>query len=217
MLCSLEEARSAGAIGDDGEVTAAIEAAGARVEGYTGQVFEPRVITLLVDVDEEGIARLRHRVIAVSEVRWDGDTVVHPPESYLVRTSAQVGDYDTVVVRAWGSNMLVAGAEPWNGGFEALAAGWGRRLLVTGTFGWSDIPERVRRGTALVAAWLRSQDRTQAPDETAAPEVDPEGNVLPVVPSRRRDADAPPTATTTGTTDADRELQPFRRNMVRVG
>jgi hypothetical protein len=180
--CSLDEARSAGATGNDAEVTAAIEEASERVERYTGDVFEPTPMTLQVDVDGEGIAWLRRRIRLITSVTWLGAPEPVATSAYRVDSSVVVGGRDTIAMYgdlSW-ADVTVLGAEPWNGGWANLARR--QTIVVVGVFGWDAPPAGVRRATAMIAAKLRDDDVLTDSASSGGTTADAEGNVLPVVP-----------------------------------
>lgn len=227
--CTIADAKDAGATGTDAEITAAIERASARVDRYCGDVFAPTVLTVRAQISNRGVALLPRRLRTVTAVRYAGLTTTLPVDAFTVRSSGTVvGSIDAIVLsgtRGW-SDVTVLGAEPWAGGWAGLSRATGtddNALDVTGEFGWAAAPGDVVEATALIATWLRGNDRTPAglPVLDAAG-TDTEGNVLPVVPGKVRDRAQVALAvdvhrTTTGVIAADALLAPYVRQPVRFG
>jgi hypothetical protein len=152
--CSIDQARSAGALGTDDEVLAAIVQASLRVERFTSDLFAPQLRTLRRKVDDDGIVRVRKRVSSISSVTFEGASTPLAVESYSVRSSSDDGFPDQIVLgglQAW-SDVTVNGAEPWNGGWVGLAQRFGASrdpyVTVVGEFGWSSPPLDVQQVTA---------------------------------------------------------------------
>lgn len=218
--CTLDEARAAGAVGDDAAVTLAIARAQSSVEDFTGDLFEPSTRTVVARLGADGRAMLPYRVTdpAGSYTVTDHDGVAATPYAagtFRMFSSAVEGDVDAVGLgSAWaGSNVLVYGMEPW-----ARPRNWQGRVRVSGQFGWDVCPEGVTAATAMLAAHL-SRDITPDPDGNpatplpqTATQVDPEGNVIPVVPPFGEGEDSTATARrTTGHRAVDALLVPYQR------
>lgn len=215
---SLEEARSAGASGSDAEVLAAIEAASARVERYTRDVFEPTLLTQTLDVLPDGVVRSVKRIIAVDSVALYGVASPLDPTGWRLESDG------TILVLAFigGGDITINGAEPYNGGWANLMTRE-PRVIVTGTFGWATPPYDVKQATALIAAAIRGADVLTDSATTSGTAADAEGNVLPVVPpfneDERRDelaAAARVRSRTTGVLEADALLASYVREPVRI-
>lgn len=221
--CSLDEARSAGARGTDGEVTAAIEEASERVERYTGELFTPTALTVEAVVDNEGIAHLRKRIQSVTSVTWLGAPTPVATTAYRVSSSETFGARDTIAMYgdlSW-ADVTVLGAEPWNGGWANLSRSRDPRIVVVGVFGWDAPPPAVRRATAMIATKLRDDDQLTDSASPGGTTADTEGNVLPVVPPFTDDEQQAQRATvvrsrTTGVLAADVELSRYVREPVRI-
>lgn len=215
--CTREQAKSAGARGSAAELDAAIADAQERVERYTGDVFEPTVLTVDADVDSEGFAYLPRRVIDVDSVSWYGVATPIDVAGYRVSSSSTPGGRDRIELAGslgW-SDITVNGAEPWNGGWLGYASRFGSpRVTVVGTFGWAEVPSQVRDATALLAAHLRGTD-ADAEDPTV--QVDVEGNVLPVVESAKPAKSDSVRDRTTGSAVVDELLADYVRQPVRIG
>ncbi len=206
--CTLPEARAAGATGTDAEVTAAIVAATARVDRYTGEIWETRPgVTVRARFGGDGVALLPRRVQTVDMVTFAGATSPLTASAYRVRSSAVMGDVDAVEwVSGLGDwNDLVVGAERWNGGWANLGGGSRNQVLVTGTFGHKATPQPVTQATALLAAAIRTGGLPPAG-------TDLEGN-----PNGLADPNLTPAGSGTGLTAADELLRPLRRAPLRVG
>lgn len=222
--CTADDAKSAGARGSIAEIAAAIAVAEERVNLYTGDVFEPTVLTIECDVDGDGYAYTRRRIVEIDSVSWLNVVTPIDPAGYRVSSSAVPGGRDRVELYGalgW-SDITVLGAEPWNGGWVGYASRYGEpRVTVVGTFGWETVPSTVAHATALIAAMLRGSD---ADAEDPSVQVDVEGNVLPVVESVKRPelgtaAERESTTVrdrTTGSAAADELLAPYVREPVRM-
>jgi hypothetical protein len=216
--CTVEQARNHGAQGSTRDVEAAIVAASARVDDFTGDRFTPRVLTVVVRLGGDGRAMLPHRLTdpaLVTEVAdADTDSLVFTAETFRAYTSAVQGEVDAIGVGPAhvGHNILVNGLEPYNTWRTAT-----QRLRVTATFGHSEPPPTVRIATAMLAADLSGE----TPQGGTASGVDPEGNVIPVVPSAEagdpQDLPDATAARTTGSRRVDAMLIPWRRHRTLVG
>lgn len=182
--CTLDDARSAGATGDDAEITAAIIEASERVERYTGEFFEPVTLTIELPVNREGIAYVGKRVRSITSVTWLGAPEPVTASAYRVSSSSVRGARDAIAMYgdlSW-ADVTVLGAEPWNGGWANLSRSREPRITVVGSFGWEQPPLQVVRATAMIAAKLRDDDRLTNSGSSDGTTADAEGNVLPVVP-----------------------------------
>lgn len=220
--CTLAEARAAGAVGTDAQVQEAIANAAVRVEAFTGDFFEPRVLTVVARVGGDGRAFMPHRVTsatAVTEVK-DADTAtVLGTQAWRTYSSVMTGEVDAVGVGPAhrGYNILVNGMEPWN------RYNLPQRIQVTGTFGWATPPTAIHIATAMLAAEWTKAHRGDEDGNPATPNVidttsaDPEGNVIPVVPPFGTDGestflDAVSSRRTTGNRRVDALLVDYRRD-----
>lgn len=215
--CSRDEAKSAGARGSIAELDAAIADAQERIERYTSDVFEPTQLTIEADVDSEGFAYLRRRIITIDSVSWYGVATPIDAAGYRVSSSSNPGGRDRIELAGslgW-ADVTINGAEPWNGGWLGYASRYGPpRVVVEGTFGWQTVPSQVRDACALLAAHLRGAD-ADAEDPTV--QVDVEGNVLPVVESVKPAKSDSVRDRTTGSAAVDELLADYVRGVVRVG
>lgn len=214
MYATLEQARARGAVGTDAEVTAAIVAAMERVDRFTGDHFEP--VTESVQVRVKGdYAPARRRLQSVTSI-----TAPVPGQApRTIPTTAYMLEPHGVRFRAWGSDVLVAGAEPWSGGWANLIGPLdGTYVTIAGVWGWDAPPDEVADATAILAA-------LEAP-ATWAPQADAEGDPIGVPPAtdeqyrdpvEERVAPAGRLERTTGDADADRLLAPFIVSLVRFG
>lgn len=214
MYATLEQARARGAQGTDPAVTAAITAAMERVDRYTGDHFEPVTEAMQVRVRGD-YAPVRRRLQSITSITrpvpGQADRTI-PATAYLLEPHG-------VRFRAWGSDILVAGAEPWNGGWANLIGPLdGAYVTITGTWGWSEVPDDVADATAILAA-------LEAP-ATWQPQADAEGDPVGVPPaepddyrdpSEERVVPAGRLERTTGSAEADRLLAPFIASLVRFG
>lgn len=220
---TLDQARSAGARGNDAEITDAIIEASARVERYTGELFTPTALTLDLPVDGDGIAHPRKRIQSVTSVTWYGAPTPIVSTAYRVSSSLNGGRDEIALYGdlSW-ADVTVLGAEPWNGGWANLSRSREPRVTVVGTFGHTEPPHDVVQATALIAARIRSED-VLTDTVSGGTTADAEGNVLPVVPPFRVDQveqrvqlDARVRHRTTGVLAADVLLAPFVREPVRM-
>ena len=214
--CTEQQARDAGAVGTTAEVLAAIGAAGATIERYTGDVFAPSSGSVVCDVGTNGVALLRRRVQTVTAVRSIGGSITFPAASYLVTSSEKPGDIDSIVFGGQGMyDPLVAGAEPWNGGYVGLVqTAAGARVEVEGTFGWDAPPAEVTRAAAILAAMATSEAATAREGGDVA--TDDEGNVVSITVGGKDPATGEAATYTTGNANVDAMLAPFVRSRVRL-
>lgn len=214
MYCTIEQARAAGATGSDEFVASCIVDARELIDQYTGDMFEPTVATIVARVAPDGTAQLPVQVRSVSAVRVVGATVALPESGYLVLSSSVRGQIDAVVLGGGGrSDILVVGAEPWNGGYSGLVDGRTGQVAVTGLYGHETPPVRVRDCAAVLAA-SRSTGATSMSvpgPAVGVPDTDDEGNAVSIT----VDAEAP-RARTTGNAAVDVALGPFVRGVLTV-
>lgn len=212
--CTIDEAKAQGARGSFADITAAIVAAQERIDRFTGDLFEPATRTVVARLGGDGRAMLPMRLTDADSV----DTVEYVDGAAVEATmfraysSADTGDVDAIGVgRDYvGTNILVVGLEPW-----ADHTNRPGRLRVTGTFGWAETPAAVRTAAALLAGHISRLagpgDASPTGSQTTT-DVDPEGNVVPVVPPFADDETADVAgARTTGVRSVDATLLPFRR------
>lgn len=227
MYCTIEDAKSAGAVGTDPEITEAITDASERVDRYTGDLFVPTARTFDFTVGGDGVVRVRRRIQSVTSVTWAGAGSPMVTSAYVV-SSSKTGGHDTISLYgdlSW-ADVTVLGAEPWAGGWANLSSrGRDPHVIVVGVFGWDSPPRDVVRATALIAAAMRREDDTPAtPTDGATGTVaDTEGNVVPVAPPFTDDASrsavqqlARVRNRTTGVLEADVLLAPYVREPVRM-
>lgn len=205
--CSRAEAVAAGA--DDSDLVAldaAIVAASARVDGYTGSFFDQRTLTVPLEVEDGGLAFLpaEGTVTAVRLLRPGQPAQALDAAAFHVvgtrlYTPAATGDAD----------ILVAGAEPYRGGYARLLGPVPTRLEVDGVFGPASTPEPVSAATALVTALLRPRSYTPTADAEGVPQGVEGGAGMETAPEVVRPV-AGRLEATTGVAEADRLLQPYR-------
>lgn len=229
MYCTIAQARAAGATGSDADVTAAIEAAAARVDLHTREWWETRTATVAAAVLQDGLTLLPRRVQTVTSVvallDRTPDTPI-PATAYRVTSSRVLGNVDAVHIgcgASGGWDDLVAGAESWNGGWAGLLGRWAaERVEVTGTWGWEVTPSAVAQATALVAAWTQQQAASGQTDSTAPAgsgglDVDDEGNNVRITPAtpgvdEEQGDDGRGLRPSTGLPAADALLRPYLRS-----
>ncbi|MFF9643678.1 hypothetical protein [Kitasatospora aureofaciens] len=194
MYCTVEQARAQGATGTDAEVTAWILAAQDAVDRFTQQWWEPRTADVVADLPQDGLVLLPRRVRSVSAIVPYPLPVVAPEiqlaaTAYVVRSSATVGDIDAVQIGFGGYDVLVAGAEPWSGGWWGLMRYYNaQQVKVSGSFGWDAPPPIVAQATALVAAALEAKASPGGdPMNQGGLDVDDEGNNVRVGPVTEED------------------------------
>ncbi len=211
--CTIQQARDAGATGTDTEVGDAITAARRLIDRYCEDSFTPTPMTLVAVVQPTGVALLPRTVQQVTRVQPVGSTVPLAATAYAVLSSRMLGQVDAVIIGGggYGSDPLIAGAEPWNGGWGGLVERFATgQLEVTGTFGWDAPPLQVTAAAAMLAAQLRLGTLDTG---GAVPDVDADGNVVVVTASTT----APqPAASSTGDAGADAQLFGMRRNRLRL-
>lgn len=210
---NLAAARSAGAVGTDAEVTAALVAADALVLRYTGQVFTPTPMVVVARVTA-GVVHLHVRVQSVESVTPVGSTLPLPTTAYRVLSSEVPGQIDALLLGQAGFDITVLGAEPWAGGYANLYAA-AEQVTVAGVFGWSTTPPEVVDAAAALAAW-RTRGGTLLPVTTGdatPPDTDDEGNAVSIT----LDTTQPViTARTTGLAAADALLSGLVASPLRI-
>jgi hypothetical protein len=215
MLCTEEQARTAGCTGDTPTVLAWIAAATVRITRYTSQLFEPTTVAVVADVGAGGLVLLPRRVRTVTSVSpvWDGagEAPSLPPSAYRVTSSSTLGAVDAVQIRLGGYDDLVCGAESYNGGWANLFARyWSQQVTVLAEFGYDETPPEVTQGAALLAASMQAAAAPSDADATvdAGLDVDDEGNNVRITTDDDADAGASP-ASTTGNPAVDALLAPY--------
>lgn len=209
------EARAAGAQGTDAELDTALASARTRIDRFTRQSWAPAVATVAADVSGKGVVLLPRQIDErePTTVRYVGSSVALPTTSYQVTSSRVLGHVDAIWLGAGGGDILVLGAEPYNGGWRNLQPRTGK-VEITGTFGTGDTPQEVRAAAAMIAAAI-TQGGGLATGGTAAPDTDDEGNVVTITTGGD---DEPPSGDgrTTGVPAADVLLRSLTRRPVRI-
>lgn len=207
LYCAVDLARERGAEGDDAAITAAIVAAGDLIDRYTGRVWAPVDAVVIARVAPDGTAFLPWEVGTVTEVRAVGAPTAFATTAYAVTSSRVYGGVDAVHLGggAW-ADPLIAGAEPWSGGWANLLRGL-ERVQVAGTFGPEATPPIIRDAAAALAVWLTTGG-TLIPPSPSTPggnpvDTDDEGNVLSITVDATRSV---PRAPTTGLGEVDAAL-----------
>jgi hypothetical protein len=216
VLCTVQQARDAGATGEDPEVTGWIAAATVRITRYTSQLFEPTTVAVVADVAPDGLVLLPRRVRTITSVTplWDGpdDAPALPTSAYRVTSSATLGQVDSLQIAYGGYDDLIAGAESWAGGWAGLfESHWTQQVTVSGEFGYDAPPMEVSLGCALLAAEMQAKatpsDADAAVDD--ALDVDDEGNNVRITEDESSQADAVSPVSSTGSTAVDALLAPY--------
>lgn len=217
MYCTVADVREVGVPDGttDEQITVAIGRARELIDRYTGGVWAPTTIVVVARLQADGTALLPFRVRTVSSVVPVGSATAMPSGSYLVLSSEVHGQIDAVVFSAGGSNMLVAGAEPWNGGYAGLL---GRamstpRLTVTGEFGTDAPPLEVAQGAAVLAAWLLEGGSLVGNPGAGSAEMDDEGNTVSITVDSTKGV---PLSSTTGLAAVDAALAHLVRTSVMI-
>lgn len=210
------QARAAGAVGTDAEIDAAVATAEQRVDRYTGQRWQPTVMTVLGRITGKGIVVLPRQIDPTQAVavRPLGATTDLPASSYQVTSSRTPGGIDALWLGHGLSDITVNGAEPYAGGWPALLPRTGM-VQVTATFGTATTPYEVVRATGLIAASVLAGGPTDTP---AGPSVNDEGETLAVQAgpvATQGVADTSPLRTT-GVPAADALLAPLAHRAVRL-
>ena len=215
LYATVAQARAAGATGSDAEVTAALQAARRRIDRFTGDTFTPTAMELVARVSTDGTALLPRTVRRVDTVTMVGSSTPMAGTAYRVLSSRTPGQVDAVLVGGVGyGDPLIAGAEPWNGGWANLLGSYGTgQVEVVGSFGWDEPPLEVVTAAAQLAAVVTAG--TLPVSGTVGPDTDDEGNVVKVT------SPVPGTspvkgARTTGDAAADALLAALVRNPVRL-
>lgn len=184
LYCTVELARERGAKGDDAAIEAAILAAGDLIDRYTGRVWAPVDAVVIARPAPDGTAFLPWQVDAVTEVRVLGAPTALALTAFSVTSSKVYGGVDAVHLGggAW-ADPLIAGAEPWAGGWANLLRGV-ERVQVTGTFGPDETPAVIRDAAAALAVWLTTGGSLVPPSPSTPGgnpvDTDDEGNVLSI-------------------------------------
>lgn len=199
--CTVDQARAEGAQGSDLQVLDAILAAGRRVDRYTGETWAPQAMTLYARVGADGVALLPRRVVSVASVTLAGASQPLPVTAYRVTSSNDLGGLDAVALGTGWADPLIAGAEPWAGGWDNLLRA-DRSITVVGTFGRDAPPPEVVRATALIAADITT------PHEHVT--TDDEGNAVTITRQAGQVGRG-----STGVPAADDLLAPLRAHRVR--
>jgi hypothetical protein len=212
--CTEQQARDAGASGTQAEVLATIASAEERVNRFTSQLWSPRVTTVAADLTGKGVALLPRQLDPDEDVlvRVQGATTDLPVTSYQWTSGRVPGQVDAVYLGAGGSDILIAGAEPYNGGWSNLLPRTGQ-VLVTATFGTATTPYEVTRATALLAASISQGGPTTEP---AQPSVNTEGETLAITTDQQATVENTLPIRTTGLAAADALLAPLRKRPVRL-
>ena len=208
-------------------VDAAIAAAQLRVDRFTAWWWEPRTATVVADLGGNGSAVLPRQIDATAgvTVRYVGATADLPSTAYTVRSSRTPGQYDGILLGLGYADPLIAGAEPWSGGWQNLVTGNGAlnplasaQVQVTGTFGEASVPAEVVAATAQLAAAITAGG-IPLPVAGGAPPagVDAEGDTLVVEAPTVQATESPDTqpTRTTGLAAADAILAPLQHRRVR--
>jgi hypothetical protein len=194
----------------DAQITAALSAAKERIDRYTGDTFEPVVQTVRALL-ANGLAPLPLRVQAVTQVSYAdvaGGGSILPTTSYVVRSSATMGDIDAIQLLGYGvlsAAFLDIVYEPVRS--NDFAADGERPVLVTGTFGWAAVPDAVHDAAVQLALADLPGGGTNA---VVSAEGDASLGVAPTVPMMSR------TPSSTGSVWADELLRAYVRKRLRV-
>ena len=212
--CTVQQARDAGATGTDTEVGAAIDAAREPIDRYTADCFAPTPMTLVAVVQPDGTCLLPRRVRQITRVQPVGSPQPLATTAYTVLSSRMPGQIDAVVIGGYGvsGDPLIAGAEPWNGGWANLIGRFSTgQLEVTGSFGWDAPPLPVQAAAAKLAAKITTGTLDTG---TVGPDTDEEGNTIVVTTSGPPPQPRP--ARSTGDVEADALLFGLRNDAVRM-
>jgi len=218
VYATVAQAKAQGAQGTDAEITTAILAAERRIDRYTGERWAPTDMALVAAVSGDRVTALLHRrVNTVSAVRVVGASTDLPTTAYRVLSSAVQGQQDAIVLGGQGlGDALIAGAEPWAGGWASFLdrqVGATGQVQVTGVFGHTDPPPEIELGAAILAAHLTTLGTGSQATEPA-PDTDDEGNAVSITvtpqPALQR------LTRTTGYGAVDSLLWPLVRQRVRL-
>jgi hypothetical protein len=216
MICTVQQARTAGTTGTDPEVTAWILAATERITRYTSQLFEPTTVAVVADVAPDGLVLLPRRVRTVTSVTpvWDGptDPPALPAAAYRVSSSATLGAVDSVQIAYGGWDDLVVGAESWNGGWQGLFDRyWSAQVTVQMEAGLDAPPMPVSLGAALLSAHMQAAATPTDADASvdSGLDADDEGNNVRITDDASEQAGATDPVSSTGSTAVDALLAPY--------
>lgn len=213
LYCTIAQARAAGATGTDSEVTAAILAARRRIDRHTGDTFAPTRMEVVGRVAPDGTVLLPRIVRSIDRVTPVGRATPLAAAVWRALSSRTPGQVDAVVIGGVGyGDPLIAGAEPWNGGWANLLGGVSTgQVEVVGSFGWDEPPVEVQTAAAILATQIRSG---VLPLTTPTGlDTDDEGNVVRVTAATPTPAAG---ERTTGNAAADAALAGLHRNRFRL-
>lgn len=223
MYCTIDDVRELGvpAGTTDADVLARIATARGLIDRYTGALWEPTEVTVVGRAGRDGTVLLPYQVRSVTAVTPVGSSSAIAPSGYLVLSSSLPGQIDAVVIGVRGSDMLVAGAEPYRGGWGSLLGGLatGGQVAVEGVFGTEETPLVVQQACATLAAWLLN-DGSLVPPGPGVPgagsgiATDDEGNVVSITVNAPGGSVAP--SRTTGLESVDAALVGLRREHVGI-
>lgn len=214
LYCTLAQARAAGATGTDQEVTDAILAARRRIDRHTGDTFAPTLMELVGRVSPDGTVLLPRIVRSIDRVTPVGRTDPLATTAWRALSSRTPGQVDAVLIGGVGvGDPLIAGAEPWMGGWANLLGGLATgQVEVVGSFGWDEPPVEVAAAAAILAASIRAGSLPLT--TRTGPDTDDEGNVVKVTVGA---TSAPTTGMrTTGNAEADALLAGLHFNRTRM-
>lgn len=209
---TVQQARDAGATGTDAEITTALTTARDRIDRYTGDRFAPTPLTIVATVRNDGTALLPFIVRSVDSVTPVGSSQPLAAGAWQSLSSLTYGQIDAVVIGTANGrgDPLIAGAEPWNGGWANLLSRLTTgQIQIAGTFGWDAPPPEVISASAELAAAITTGNAVSG---STGPDTDDEGNVVRVTVA----AAAAAVGVTTGSQPIDARLAHLRRDRIHL-
>lgn len=208
--CTRAQAIAAGATGTNQEIDDAIVQARKRIDRYCGDAFAPTRMELVTNIRADGTALLQRTLRLVESVTPVGGSSPIAAGAYTATSSRTPGQVDALAF-GWGSqgagDPIIAGAEPWNGGWANLIGNLRTgQIQVVGSFGWDEPPPEIVAANAQLASAIRLGGAT-------GPDVDDEGNVVKVTVAG---ADAT-RGVSTGVAAIDEQIAHLRRAGIRLG
>jgi hypothetical protein len=165
-------------------------------------------------VAPDGTVLLPRIVRSISRVTAVGATTPLATSVWRALSSRTPGQVDAVIIGGWGvGDPLIAGAEPWNGGWSNLLGGLATgQVEVVGSFGWDEPPVEVQAAAAMLAASITAGSLPIS--GSTGPDTDDEGNVVKVTVGVT--AGITGGVRTTGNAEADAMLAGLHYNRMRL-
>ena len=108
VYATLEQARAAGAVGDDAAVLGALATARTLIDRYTASVWEPTPATIVARVGGDATALLPWPVRTITSVTPVGSAAPLAASGYLVLSSSITVDATAPIIRARTTGLAAA-------------------------------------------------------------------------------------------------------------